>query len=317
MNVDPPSRSNTCPEPSRRIQSLKSKIADYGSLVRFSHTVFALPFALSSVALAWPRHPVTLRTLLWILIAMVGARTAAMSFNRLADRKFDALNPRTEAWELPRGVVKTWEAVLLTAGSALLFVIAAYQLNWICFILSPVALLIVFFYSLTKRFTWASHLFLGLALAVAPVGAWLAVVTSPLDLVELKTPIYLGLAVVFWLAGFDIIYSLQDREFDRAHALYSIPVRFGVAGALRLSSFFHCGTIFFLAMVGVSAAVGLIYWIGFALVAGVLFWEHRIVTPRDLSRINRAFFDLNAYVSVGYFLTTLADTALRTGIRAV
>lgn len=317
MNVDPPSRSNTCPEPSRRIQNLKSKIADYGRLVRFSHTVFALPFALSSVALAWPRHPVTLRTLLWILIAMVGARTAAMGFNRLADRKFDALNPRTEAWELPRGVVKTWEAVLLTAGSALLFVIAAYQLNWICFVLSPAALAIVFFYSFTKRFTWTSHLFLGLALAVAPVGAWLAVVTSPLDLAELKTPIYLGLAVVFWLAGFDIIYSLQDREFDRAHALYSIPVRFGVTGALRLSSFFHCGTIFFLAMVGVSAAVGLIYWIGFALVAGVLFWEHRIVTPSDLSRINRAFFDLNAYVSVGYLLTTLADTALRTGIRAV
>jgi 4-hydroxybenzoate polyprenyltransferase len=293
-----------------KIQNLKSKIADYGSLVRFSHTVFALPFALSSVALAWPKHPVTLRTFFWILVAMVSARTAAMGFNRLADRKYDALNPRTQSWELPRGAVRVGEAVALTVASASLFVLAAYQLNWVCFVLSPVALAIVFFYSFTKRFTWTSHLFLGLALAVAPVGAWLAV-AAPVELAELDTPIYLGLAVVFWLAGFDIIYSLQDREFDRAHGLYSIPVRFGVRGALGLSSFFHCGTVLFLALVGLSAAAGFIYWIGFALVAGVLFWEHRIVTPSDLSRINRAFFDLNAYVSIGYFLTTLADTALR------
>jgi 4-hydroxybenzoate polyprenyltransferase len=293
-----------------KIRNLTAKIADYARLVRFSHTVFALPFALASVALAWPNHPVTLQVLVWILIAMVGARTAAMGFNRLADRKFDALNPRTEGWELPRGAVKTSEAVALTAASALVFVTAAYQLNWICFALSPVALAIVFFYSLTKRFTWASHLFLGLALAVAPVGAWLATVTPPLDPAELTTPIYLGLAVVFWLAGFDIIYSLQDREFDRAHGLYSIPVRFGVAGALRLSSLFHCCTIFFLAMVGLSAATGFVYWIGFAVVAGVLFWEHCIVTPGDLSRVNRAFFDLNAYVSIGYFLATVIDIVI-------
>jgi 4-hydroxybenzoate polyprenyltransferase len=298
-----------------KIENLKSKIAGYGSLVRFSHTIFALPFALSSVALAWPKHPVTLRAFFWILVAMVGARTAAMGFNRLADKKYDALNPRTQSWELPRGAVTVWEAAALTVGSALLFVLAAYQLNWVCFVLSPAALAIVFFYSFTKRFTWASHLFLGLALAVAPVGAWLAVAT-PLDWIELKTPIYLGLAVIFWLAGFDIIYSLQDREFDRAHGLYSIPVRFGVRRALHLSSFFHCGTVLFLAMVGFSAAVGFIYWIGFALVACVLFWEHRIVTPSDLSRINRAFFDLNAYVSIGYFLTTLADTALQIGLQA-
>jgi len=291
-----------------KIQDLKSKIADYARLVRFSHTVFALPFALASVALASRHHPVTLRALFWILIAMVGARTAAMGFNRLADKKFDALNPRTRDWELPRGTVKVPEAAALTALAALLFMLAAYQLNWICFVLSPAALAVVFFYSLTKRFTWTSHLFLGLALAVAPVGAWLAIVTPPFDPAELTTPIYLGLAVVFWLAGFDIIYSLQDREFDRGHGLYSIPVRFGVAGALRLSSFFHCCTIFFLAMVGFSAAMGFIYWIGFALVAGVLFWEHRIVTPGDLSRVNRAFFDLNAYVSVGYFLATILDT---------
>ena len=234
-----------------------------------------------------------------------------MGFNRLVDKKFDALNPRTQGWELPSGKVKVWEAAALTAGAALLFVIAAYQLNWICFVLSPIALAVVFFYSLTKRFTWASHLFLGLALAVAPIGAWLATITTAIDMAELSIPLYLGLAVVFWLAGFDIIYSLQDREFDRSYGLHSIPVRFGVAGSLRLSSLFHFCTIVFLALVGVAAEMGLVYWIGFATVAAVLLWEHRIVTPSDLSRINRAFFDLNAYVSVGYFLATLIDILVR------
>ena len=225
MNVAPVTRS--------KIQNLKSKIADYARLVRFSHTVFALPFAMASVALAWPKHPVTLRVLIWILVAMVGARTAAMGFNRLADRKFDALNPRTTHWELPQGTVKVWEAAALTGIAALVFALAAYQLNWICFVLSPIALAIIFFYSLTKRFTWASHLFLGLALALAPIGAWLATVEMPVVLTELSVPLYLGLAVVFWLAGFDIIYSLQDREFDRSFGLHSVPVKFGVAGALR------------------------------------------------------------------------------------
>jgi 4-hydroxybenzoate polyprenyltransferase len=286
---------------------LLEKLHSYAALVRFSHTVFALPFAMSSVALAWPKHPVTLRALVWILVAMVGARTAAMGFNRLVDREFDALNPRTAGWELPRGRVRVWEAIALTSVAASVFGLAAYQLNWICFVLSPVALAIVFFYSLTKRFTWASHLFLGVALALAPIGAWLAVAGTPIDLAELFVPFYLGLAVVFWLAGFDIIYSLQDREFDRTQGLYSIPVRFGVAAALQLSTLFHLGTIAFLALVGLTAAMGVIYWLGFLAVALVLFWEHRIVKPEDLSRINRAFFDLNAYVSIGYFLATLGD----------
>jgi len=306
MNVAPPQPTKT--------RNLKSKIADYSRLVRFSHTVFALPFALASVALAWPRHPVTLRALLWILLAMVAARTAAMGFNRLADRKFDALNPRTQSWELPSGTVRIGEATALTGGAAVIFVFAAFQLNWICFVLSPLALAIIFFYSLTKRFTWTSHLFLGLALAIAPVGAWLATVTLPIDLAELRVPVYLGLAVVFWLAGFDIIYSLQDREFDRSLGLHSIPVKFGVAGALRLSSLSHGLTILFLGLIGLSARMGLVYWIGFILVASVLFWEHRIVKPSDLSRINRAFFDLNAYVSVGYFLATLFDIMIRSAV---
>ena len=245
---------------------------------------------------------------------MVGARSAAMGFNRLVDREFDALNPRTRGWELPQGRVKISEAIVLIVISSLIFLYAAYQINVICFVLAPLALAIVFFYSLTKRFTWASHLFLGLALSLAPMGAWLAVSGLPIDLDELKTPLFLGLAVLFWLAGFDVIYSLQDFDFDRQQGLHSIPVHFGIAGALRLSGLFHFGTVLFLAMVGLSAQLGIVYWIGFIAVSAVLYWEHRIVRPDDLSRINRAFFDLNAYVSIGYLLTTVADLILNSGI---
>jgi 4-hydroxybenzoate polyprenyltransferase len=289
---------------------LLPRLHSYGRLIRFSHTVFALPFALASVALAWINYPVTIRSLTWILVAMVSARSAAMGFNRLADRKFDALNPRTSSWELPQGKVKIWEAVALTALASLLFIYAAYRLNPLCFALSPVALAIVFFYSLTKRFTWASHLFLGLALALAPVGAWLAISGTPSSSAELVIPFSLGLAVLFWLAGFDIIYSLQDYEFDRSHGLYSIPAQFGVASGLRLSSLFHLVTVVFLLLVGLSARLGAIYWLGVTAVSLILFWEHRLVRPNDLSKINKAFFDLNAYVSLGYFLTTLADVFL-------
>jgi 4-hydroxybenzoate polyprenyltransferase len=234
-----------------------------------------------------------------------------MGFNRLADRKIDALNPRTQDWELPQGKLKVWEAALLTTVASVLFIYAAYQLNPLCFALSPIALAILFFYSFTKRFTWASHLFLGLALALAPMGAWLAVTGMPNSVTDLKIPAFLSIAVLFWLAGFDAIYSLQDYDFDRNHGLYSIPIRFGVVRGLRLSSLFHLFTVIFLALVGLSARLGAIYWAGLAVISLILFWEHRLVTPKDLSRVNRAFFDFNAYVSVGYFLTTLADTLLR------
>ena len=286
------------------------KLKVYGRLIRFSHTVFALPFAMAAVALAWPAHPANPGTLVWILVAMVGARSAAMGFNRLADRKMDALNPRTRAWELPQGKVKVSEAVLLTAFSSLLFIYAAYQLNFLCFALSPFALTVIFFYSVTKRFTWTSHLFLGLALALAPMGAWLAVAGASGGVAELLTPLLRGLAVLFWLAGFDVIYSLQDYEFDRGHCLHSIPVRFGVVRGLRLSSLFHLLTVIFLSLVGLSAGLGAIYWSGMAAISVILFWEHRLVRPDDLSRVNRAFFDFNAYVSVGYFLATLGDILL-------
>jgi len=290
---------------------ITERLSNYARLVRFSHTVFALPFALASVALAWPSHPLTLRVFLWILVAMVGARSAAMGFNRLADRHFDTLNPRTQNWELPQGKVKVWEAILLTVAASLVFLIAAFQLNIVCFVLSPLALAIVFFYSLTKRFTWASHLFLGLALSLAPMGAWLAVSGSPIDLTELVIPFFLGLGVLFWLAGFDVIYSLQDHEFDRHQGLHSIPVRFGVARALKLSTFFHLCTVFFLGLVGLTARMGLVYWLGFAAITVILFWEHRIVKPNDLSRIGRAFFEFNAYVSIGYLLAIVGDLTWR------
>ena len=287
------------------------KLALYGRLIRFSHTVFALPFALAAVALAWTQHTLALSTVIWILVAMVGARSAAMGFNRLVDRNFDALNPRTSGWELPQGKVRIWEAVLLILLSSLLFMFAAYQLNFLCFILSPLALAIIFFYSLTKRFTWAAHFFLGLALSLAPVGAWLAVTGQPDSLASLRIPLLLGVAVLFWLAGFDVLYSLQDYEFDRTHGLRSIPVRFGIERSLKLSSFFHALTALFLILVGWSAQLGAIYWVGVAAVSIILIWEHRLVTAVDFSRINRAFFEFNAYVSVGYFLTTLADIWIR------
>ncbi len=292
---------------------IAERLYNYGSLIRFSHTIFALPFALASVVLASPRYPVTIKSLMWILVAMVGARSAAMAFNRLADKNYDALNPRTQDWDLPRGRVNTTEAVVLTVLASGLFVVSAYQLNWLCFVLSPVALAIVFFYSVTKRFTWASHLFLGLSLSLAPMGAWLALSGRPANLAELRVPFFLGLAVLFWLAGFDVIYSLQDRDFDRQQGLFSLPVRFGVRRALQLSTLFHLLTIVFLALVGKFAGVGIVYWFGFAAVSIILLWEHRIVRPDDLSSINRAFFDFNAYVSLGYLIATAADLIFTSG----
>src|SRR5581483_11439104 len=262
------------------------KLADYARLVRFSHSVFALPFALASLTLAGTRYQVSAAALGWIVVAMVGARTAAMGFNRLADRKFDALNPRTRAWELPAGKVAVIEAVFLTGAAA------------------------IFFYSLTKRFTWTSHLFLGLALSLAPLGAWLAVSGAPREAGDIQVPALMALAVVFWLAGFDIIYAIQDYRFDREQGLFSIPARFGVAKSLAVSSVFHFVTVVFLALVGLSAGLGPIYWIGIAAVAGVLIWEHRLVSPNDLSRINKAFFDVNAYVSLGYLAATALDVFL-------
>lgn len=278
---------------------------DFLSLVVFAHTVFALPFALLSAVLAANGVPHG-RTLLWILVAMVGARSAAMSFNRIVDRHIDAKNPRTARREIPAGVVSPAAAALFCAASAALFVLAAAELNRLCLYLSPVALAIVLGYSYAKRVTSFAHLFLGLALAIAPVGAWVAV-TGAFAL----PPVLLGFAVLFWVAGFDVIYSLQDEEFDRAEGLRSIPARFGAARALQIARLFHGTTLVLLYAVFLAVSGGWLF--GAAVVVAGLFLvrQHGLVSPGDLSRVNAAFFTANGWLSVAVFVLGTADVLLR------
>ncbi|KAA0253993.1 4-hydroxybenzoate octaprenyltransferase [Acidobacteria bacterium ACD] len=280
-------------------------VAAYLSLIVFAHTLFALPFALLSAVIAAGGIPES-RTLLWILAAMVGARSAAMAFNRIVDRELDAKNPRTARREIPAGVVPLGGAVLFTIASAALFVFAASRLNPLCFALSPVALAVVLGYSFTKRVTWASHLVLGLSLAIAPVGAWIAVTGSLATL-----PVLLGLAVLLWVAGFDVIYSLQDVAFDREHGLWSLPARFGPARALLLSSLFHAGTLALLYAVFVLAQGGALFGAGVALAGLFLVRQHAIVSPGDLSRVDAAFFTANGWLSVVVLLFGALDVLLR------
>jgi 4-hydroxybenzoate polyprenyltransferase len=271
-------------------------------MIKFSHSIFALPFAFSGMALAAGVAPVGKGTVLWVVVAMVGARSAAMGFNRLADRKIDAANPRTASRELPRGVISPAAVTLFIVASSALLVYSAWRLNPLCFSLSPVALLIVFFYSYTKRFTWATQCFLGLSLAVAPIGAWIAATGSLSPGVLL-----LGGAVLTWVAGFDTIYACQDIDFDRSHNVYSLPQRFGIPGALRIARVLHGTTIIFMAAVGVAFDLGPIYGFGVAVIAAILIYEHRIVSPDDLMRVTLAFQNLNAVVSTLYFAVTLGD----------
>lgn len=285
----------------------------YASFVRISHSVFALPFALAGALLAaqqTPLHPIaqspraggpglTLRTVVWILVAMVGARSAAMGFNRLVDARIDALNPRTANRELPRGVMTVREAVAFVGIASAVFVGAAWQLNPICFVLSPVALAIVFWYSLAKRYTTWTQLFLGLAMAVAPVGGWLAVGGR-----GGWQPWLLALAIGTWVGGFDVLYACQDLEFDRAHGLRSIPVRFGVPRSLAISRFMHVIAVACLAALGIVTGLGSIYFGGVAVVAALLVYEQSLVSADDLSQVKRAF-DLNGYVGILYLLVLL------------
>ena len=276
------------------------RIGLYGRMIRFSHSVFALPFALSSAVIA-AGTGISGRQVAWILVAMVGARSAAMGFNRLADQPFDARNPRTAGRELPRGAISRGEVWVFVAASAATLVVAAAMLNPLCLALSPVALLIVFGYSYTKRFTALSHVFLGLALAVAPMGAWLAIrgrFEAP--------PVVLGLAVLFWVAGFDTIYACQDEAFDRAEGLHSLPARLGTRRALVLARLFHVIAVALLAAVYALAPLHPIYLAGGGVVAGLLIYEHSLVRADDLSRIDAAFFTVNGWISLGYFAVTLA-----------
>jgi 4-hydroxybenzoate polyprenyltransferase len=272
----------------------------YGSFVRFSHSVFALPFALAGALLAAQHTPVAWLTIGWILLAMVSARSAAMGFNRLVDARMDALNPRTAMRELPRGVMTPREAVAFVALSSLVFVYAAWRLNPLCFALSPVALAIVFWYSLAKRYTTWTQLFLGLAMAVAPVGGWLAVGGR-----SGAEPWLLAAAIGTWVGGFDVLYACQDLDFDRAQGLRSIPVRFGVPTSLAISRVMHVVAVVCLAALALVAPLGPVYLAGVAVVAAMLVYEQSLVRADDLSQVKRAF-DLNGYVGIFYLLALVA-----------
>jgi 4-hydroxybenzoate polyprenyltransferase len=274
-------------------------------MIKFEHTLFALPFAFIGALLARNGLP-RAREAIWIVIAMVGARSSAMAFNRMADLHYDRINPRTAGRALPKGALSIRFVALFTVGMSCLFVFAASRLNPICFYLSFPVLGILFAYSYTKRFTSFSHLILGLAVGLAPLAAWVALRGE-----FAWPPVVLSAAVMFWVAGFDVIYALQDADFDRKTNLFSLPVRFGVGPALRISSLFHCATIGLLLATALLTGSGWMAYAGIVIVAVILYWEHHIVKPHDLSRINLAFFNLNGYISVLLLLTFAGDILTR------
>jgi len=294
-----------------------SLIKKWGSFVRFSHTVFALPFALAAMIVAardnrgWPGW----KTFGLILAAMVCARTCAMAFNRIVDRRFDALNPRTASRQLPAGQISLAGAIALCSLSAAGLIATSYLLNPLCFHLSPAALAVICFYSLTKRFTHYTHVFLGLALALAPVGAWLAVKGTEVSIPEILQMISLALAVVLWLVGFDIIYALQDYEFDKSQGLHSLVVAWGPKNALGAAFLAH------MIMCGVLLAFGLLcgfrlaYLVGWFLIVGCLVLEHWIARRRSLNWINLAFFRLNALVSAIFLVVVAAEVIFQGGFK--
>ena len=280
------------------------RLKDLLDAIKFEHTIFAMPFALLSLFLAsngWPRFDV----LIWVVLAMVGARSTAMMMNRIADRHIDARNPRTANRQLPSGVVSLPAAWIFTLVSAALFVFAASQLNALTLKLSPVALAVVWSYSWTKRFTWAAHLWLGVSLGLAPLGAWIAA-TGQLGI----TPVLISVGVLLWVAGFDTIYSCQDAGFDRQQGLHSLPVRWGTARALMMARIFHTLMLAVFAILGVWIHATWLYWGGWLLVAGLVVVQHRLVNPEDLSHIDIAFFNVNSIVGVLRLVFTLADRFL-------
>jgi 4-hydroxybenzoate polyprenyltransferase len=290
------------------VSSIPATIQTWGRMVRFSHSVFALPFAVSGAVLAAVGHGIRARQLVWIVVAMVAARNAAMGFNRLVDQEIDRRNPRTSGRELPSGRLSRPAVWLFTGLLSALFVLASFQLGRLCGALAPVALAVVFGYSYTKRFTWWSHLVLGLALSIAPIGGWLAVrgTLAP-------APFFLAAAVLLWVAGFDVIYATQDVAFDRAQGLHSIPARFGIAASLGIARVLHAGTLALLAAVGIAMGLHPIYWAGLGAIAILLVYEHRLVRPDDLSKLGIAFFRMNGVIGVVYLATILAALALGRG----
>ncbi len=274
-------------------------------MVKFEHTIFALPFAYLGMVLAargWPGW----RIFLWITVAMAAARTLAFAVNRLADRFYDARNPRTQGRPLPRGEISPATVRAIAAVALATLTLAAWQLNRFVLALLPGAVIFLVGYSYTKRFTWASHWILGLTDGMAVPGAWAAVTAS----LAHPAPWLLWLTVTFWMAGFDIIYACQDTEFDRREGLYSVPARFGNAIALRLAKANHVLTVLLLVAAGWTLQMGWPFWVGVLLVAGLLWWENSLVKPDDLSRVNLAFFNVNGYISVLIFVAACADIVL-------
>ncbi len=290
---------------SSKFNKLVAKINTYGELVMFSHTLFSLPFALIALFIAADGLP-ELKLFFWIMVCLFAGRNGANALNRFVDQKYDALNPRTQTRHMPQGRVKSYEVLWITGLCYILFVFAAYQINTICFILSPVALALFTLYSFTKRFTWLCHLVLGVTCAGAPVGAWLAV-TGSFDWI----PLMLGAIVTLWVAGFDIVYGTQDIEFDRKTGLFSIPARFGLSGALLIAKTFHGFMWLLLIGVGVFAELGVIYYIGVAICAVLLAIEHGIIEPGHRVKMNFAAYHINQLISMQLLITTTLDIFLR------
>lgn len=285
-----------------------SRLARYANFVKLPHTVFALPFALVGATLASRRYSVGIDTVGWIVLAFSAARFAAMAFNRIVDRKIDALNPRTRGRELPTGMLGLAEASVSVVASSLLFVLAARMLNPLCFALSPVALAWVFFYSFTKRFTRWSHLVLGLGLSIAPVGGYLAIAGHWSDPWWMLPALAIGVAT--WVAGFDVLYALADETFDRAHGLHSLPAALGARRAIVATRVMHLTSIVALVLAGVGAGAGPIFLLGIVAVAALLVMEHRLVRVDDLSKLDAAFFTMNGIISITFFAFVLADRLL-------
>ncbi len=300
-------------------------LKNYLSLVKFSHTIFALPFAFIGFFLAISEpglmfanddlydelingtnpYLVIIKLLALVLVCMVTARSAAMAFNRYLDRSFDAKNPRTAIREIPRGIISANSALRFVILNCILFIIATYFINTICFFLSPVALFVILFYSYTKRFTPLCHLVLGLGLSLAPIGAYLAV-TGRFDLL----PILFSFAVIFWVSGFDIIYALQDVDFDQSQQLHSIPAALGKSKALRVSELLHMLSAACVIAAGIYGGFSWLYWIGIAVFTGMLYYQHSLVKPDDLSKVNIAFMTANGIASVVFGVLVIADLLL-------
>ncbi len=281
---------------------MPTKLAIIFSDIKIQHTVFALPFAVMSAFLAAGGMP-EIEKLLWIIVCMLGARSAAMAFNRIVDARFDKENPRTRDRALPSGKINVGNYAVFLVASSALFIFSAWMLNSLAFYLSPVALVIVFFYSLTKRFTAFSHFWLGLAISIAPVGAWVAIRE------EISfTSLLLGAVVVLWLIGFDILYSCMDIEADRINRLHSIPQRFGIETALKMALASHAVmVVFLLVLLEPTVLLGWVYLAGVVLVAGLLVYEHSLIKKDDLSKVNMAFFNVNGIISIGLMIFVIVD----------